>query len=186
MAKNVKIVCGPEGCGKTTNAEIIRQSLGCEKVIDGMCPSTHSNVVFYSESCREYYDRFPDNTLVLTSMTIHDVLEFIDRIGHLGHGVEVLSFDDVMRDCKGAQSQTKDLLPILVRKGFIVLDDTHLGVSFLVNVSKICTIHPALSREAPAKTRIDLVGGPHNRIFVNQNLDEIIKLITNTSYFSED
>jgi hypothetical protein len=64
------IVYGPQGCGKTLNAEQIRKALGLKKVLDEWIPE----------------QPFPkDDTLVLTE-------EYTQKWGH-----KVLSFDRLMK-----------------------------------------------------------------------------------------
>jgi len=72
MARHTIIVCGPKGCGKTQNADVIKRYLGLTHVIDqwrpkGLIP--------------------PYDCLILTNCEI---------VGSVYKGVAVRQYDDIM------------------------------------------------------------------------------------------
>lgn len=58
------IIYGPQGCGKTRNAQALAQHFGLTNIIDPWCPG----------------DELPDDTLALTGVEVDGALSFDDAM----------------------------------------------------------------------------------------------------------
>lgn len=78
------VIHGPQGCGKTTNSELMKHAFGCSKVIDGKF-SRLSEILYYIANSNQA-------TLILTDLDMS--LPMFD----FGGAFRILSFTDAMEE----------------------------------------------------------------------------------------
>ena len=86
------IVYGPAACGKTRNAEALKQAAGCKSVIDGFWQPKYRPAEYWDDA-GHCHSRIPASTLILTNMDSKQAAACACKMG-----IErVLSFADAMR-----------------------------------------------------------------------------------------
>lgn len=76
--QDIVVVFGPEGCGKTHNAQKLMRVLSCETLVDGLRSTTKRGGEFVMDDGLKITN-LPGRSLILTNMSLSECERYLDK-----------------------------------------------------------------------------------------------------------